>query len=319
MDAQPNITTEFRLMRIIYPELEAAHCAFDTVREARRSALKIGGRTKIEASLVTLFGKSHAGKTTILEAYMEARFPGDVDPEQPDNKKPQRKVVAITLNGDSSHMSFLKQILRAYKDPFPGEGVADEKLERIIKYINYYKTELLIFDEASNLRIRKATDLDATKTHNTLRGFAKLGCPVVVAGTDEAEDKILSDSQLVSMNYDVSIHELKQNSMEDMQLFGSYCADLGLALKEHGLFAKRSNFVIDNTIACLFIASGGLRGRVSRLVEHAAYIARHQDADEVRLDHLEAATDVYSIKNKIVAYNPFRESRKTRKKETRVA
>ncbi|QRM45111.1 AAA family ATPase [Rhizobium sp. BG4] len=319
MDGRPNITTEFRLMRIIYPEMVAAHSAFDNVREARRSALEIGGRSKIEGSLVSLFGKSHAGKTTILEAYMEAHFPDDVDPEKPDNKRPQRKIVGITLNGDSSYLSFVKQILRAYKDPFPGDGNADDKLERIIKYINYYKTELLIFDEASNLRIRKATDLDATKTHNTLRGFAKMGCPVVVAGTEEAESKILSDGQLVSMNHDVSIKTLKQDCAADMHLFGSYCADLGLALKEHGLFPKRSNFVIDNTIACLFIASGGLRGRVSRLVEHAAYIARHEDAEEVRLDHLEAATDAYSIKNKIVTHNPFRESRKTRKKETRVA
>ena len=318
MNSRPNITTQFRLMRIDYPELSTAHRVFDRVREARREALSIGGAVKIEGSTVTLFAKSHAGKTTILDYYLEKRFPDGIDPVRPDGPTPQRTVVAVMMNGVSTYKSFLRQILRSFHDPLPNEGDSDALLVRINNYINRFKTELLIFDEASNLRILKATDNDATQTHNTLRGFPKLGCPIVISGTEEAREKIMSDHQLVSLGDDVSISKLDEKNPEHIRHFAAYCAELGVCLKKHDLFPERSNFIAGNTVAHLFVASGGYRGRVSRLVERVAYIARDAGADRVEICHLEAATDSYSIANRIVSHNPFRENRPTRKGETRV-
>ncbi|MBY3117315.1 TniB family NTP-binding protein [Rhizobium laguerreae] len=313
----PNITTEFRQMRIVYPEFQYAHSVLDRVREARRAALALNG-IRIEAPFVTLFGDSHAGKSTILDSYLETHFPNGVDLQRPDGPSPQRTAVALTLNGVSTYTSFLRQMLKAFADPFPSEGNPDKKLDRIVNYIKKFNVELLIFDEANNLRIRKATDLDATQTHNTLRGLAKSGCPIVTVGTKEAADKILSDDQIMSLVEDISIRELDRSSIGDLKLFGSFCAALGVKLKEHGLFPERSNFVVGNTVSCLFLASGGLRGRLSRLVERAAYIAKEEGATCVGIDHLEGAIDLYSIKNKIISYNPIREARKTKSRETRV-
>ncbi|MBB3452559.1 hypothetical protein FHT86_000815 [Rhizobium sp. BK313] len=319
-DVLPNITHEIRHMRIPVPKVEEAHKAIDRLREARRCALNDNRATPTEAGCVTLFGKSHAGKTTILNWYMETRFPGNRDPDRPNGPFPQRTAVFVTLNGESGRRSFLAQTLKAFGDPLPFNGSPDQMLDRIHNFIMRFKTELLVFDEANNLRMRKANDSDATRTHNSLRGFPKLaGCPIVIAGTEEGSERIKSDTQICSIDFPVVLESLKLSMPAEARILKEYCSRLGILLRDRGLFESRSNFVRENILACLVETTGGLPGRISRLVERAAFVARDEGASSVDFRHLEEATNLYAIPNKFIAYNPFTRDRQAREKAGRRA
>lgn len=303
MGPAKDISVEFRHMRIWHSEIDAIHDEFDRIRQSRRSALADGRSTNTEASCTSLFWPSHAGKTTLLNWYTETRFPGLRSKDWPDRVDPELRVVVVTLDSGTNFRSFCKQLLKAFGCPrYLSNEHPWDMLERLHLYIAGKKTELIIFDEMNNLKIRKATDEDATHTHNALRGLAKKqGCPIVLIGTDEARDRIFSDSQIASIGTQI---EFKPLALED-PLFTQYCATLGLKLVEHGLFTRRSNFAHGYCIPCLHQATEGIRGRVSRLVERAAIYARNEGADRVEIDHLERATDTYAIPNKFVEFNPF--------------
>ncbi|MBY5406151.1 TniB family NTP-binding protein [Rhizobium leguminosarum] len=265
-------------------------------------------RSPTEAGCVTIFAKSHAGKSTIINWYMEKNTTANE----------QKKVVVVILNGESTQSAFLSQILRALGDPLPFMGKPAEMLNRIHNYLAKYQVELLIFDESNNLRMRNANDKDATRTHNTLRGFAKSACcPIVVVGTDEAKGRISSDGQICSIDFPVLITPMRLENAEEAPILVRYCSALGIKLKQHGLFERRSNFLVENTLACLVEAAGGLPGRISRLVERAAYIARDEGADSVDIRHLEEATDLYAIPHGFVKLNPFTRNRQVIKQADR--
>ncbi|MGO6941268.1 TniB family NTP-binding protein [Rhizobium johnstonii] len=317
MGSVKDISVEFQHMRISYPAIHEIHDHFDRVRQSRRVALEDPRGTNTEACCISLFSSSHAGKTTVLDWYVETRFPGMRSKEWPDRVDPEMRVVVITLDSGTNFAGFVKQLLKAYGCPlYSKRGDPWDMLNRVHLYIAGKKTELIIFDETNNLKMRKATDTDATNTHNALRGIAKKqGCPIVLIGTEEARERVFSDTQISNVSLQLELEPLKLNDA----LFTEYCATLGLKLVEHGLFARRSNFVQGYCISCLHAVSGGLRGRVSRLVEQAALIARSEGADRVEIGHLEKATDKYAVRNGFVAFNPFTKARKLEEEARRRA
>ncbi len=303
MKPLPDISNEFRHMRIPLPKIEEAHQAFNRLIDSRMAALNDNRPSNAEAGCVTIFAPSHAGKTTIISWFHEKYLGGNY------NQK-ETKVALITLNGESAQSAFLTQVLKGLGDPLPTLGKPHEMLERINNLIVKSPMRLIIFDEANNLRMRTASDKDASRTHNNLRGFAKLfGCPIVVVGTEEAKARIGSDGQICSIDFPVVLNELQLKNPKDAAVLIKYCTQLGIKLKEHGLFESRSNFVVGNTLACLAEASGGWTGRISRLVERASYLARDEGASCVEVRHLEAATDLYAIPHGFCEINPFTRDR----------
>jgi hypothetical protein len=299
MKPLPDISNEFRHMRIHLPKVDEAHQAINRLKDSRLAALNDNRPTLAEAGCVSIFAPSHAGKTTIVNWYAERFLGGNYNVKE-------TKVAIITLNGESSQSAFLSQVLKGLGDPLPFFGKPAQMLERIHGLIAKHPIHLIVFDESNNLRMRTANDKDATRTHNTLRGFAKLvGCPIVVVGTDEAKARIGSDGQICSIDFPVLISPLSLRKAEEAAVLVKYCSALGIKLKEHGLFECRSNFVVGNTLACLVEAAGGLPGRISRVVERAAYLARDEGANCVDVRHLEAATDLYAIPHRFVTINPF--------------
>ncbi|MBY3559770.1 TniB family NTP-binding protein [Rhizobium laguerreae] len=309
MNNETDIAVEFRHMRIGYPALFEIHERFDSLRQSRRTAMADTRGTNTEASCISMFWPSHAGKTTVIDWYVESRFPGqrsDVWPEMVDR---ELRVVVITLDSGTNFDSFGKQCLKAFGCPLYAKNERNPwvMFDRLHKYIAGRRTELIIFDETNNLRMRKASDTDATNIHNALRAIAKKqGCPIVVVGTEEAKERIFSDTQIANIGVQLPFERLRLTD----PLFIHYCAAIGIKLVEHGLFSSRSNFVQGYCLSCLHEVSGGLRGRVSRLVQHAADIARSKGAERVELRHLELATDLYAIPNGFISFNPFTKARK---------
>lgn len=308
MKPLPDISNEFRQMRIPLPKVDEAHRAINRLVDSRLAALNDNRPTRAEAGCVTIFAPSHAGKTTIINWYAEKFLGGNYNVKE-------TKVAIITLNGESSQSAFLPQVLKGLGDPLPFLGKPAQMLDRLHGLIAKHPMHLIMFDESNNLRMRNANDKDATRTHNTLRGFAKFaGCPIVVVGTDEAKARIGSDGQICSIDFPVLLTPLQLDNPKDAAVLVRYCSSLGIKLKEHGLFECRSNFVVENTLACLVEAAGGLPGRISRVVERAAYLARDEGANCVDVRHLEAATDLYAIPHGFVTLNPFTRDREARER-----
>ncbi len=307
---------EFRRMRIFHPLLKEAHREFDRLRQLRQKMLETG--EDVEANCFGLFAESQAGKTVTVMAYLENQvvdycYKNELFPRsmpRAEVVKAQRVVVYISITG-STLKSFFCDILRAYGDPRLDRGNISDLAFRVYNYIRRFNTELLIIDETQHLRIGapvSSARLEATRVHNCLKDFLLSGFPLVFVGTEEAERKIMNDVQVGFRSCrKIAYRKLEFRLPEDRQVFEDYCGLLGLKLAQHKLFPKRSNFLAGDIVACLFEATGGYLGRVSRLVEAAAAYALEEGSDAVERHHLFKGCEDFSIANGLVRQNPFRE------------
>ncbi|WP_162246960.1 ATP-binding protein [Rhizobium sp. Root1220] len=305
---------EFRRMRIYHPLLLGAHKEFDKLRQLRRKMIETG--IDVEANCFGLFGESQAGKSVTVASYLENQVvdycydTGLFDRSVPriEVMEAQRVVVYISLTG-STLKSFYGDILRAYGDPRPERGNIGDLAYRVYNYIRRFKTELLIFDETQHLRIGAPVSfarLEAGRVHNSLKDFLLSGFPVVFVGTDEAEKRLMNEHQIGFRGCrKIPYRKLDFKLAEDRKIFEDYCGLIGVKLAEHGLFQKRSNFLAGDIVPCLFEATGGYLGRVSRLIEAAAGYALDEGATIVERRHLVLGCDEFSIGNGLITRNPF--------------
>lgn len=84
-----------------------------------------------------------------------------------------------------------------------------------------------------------------------------------------------------------------------------YCIELGVLIEDTGLMPEISDFGSDEIPACLWAASGGRIGLVSRLCEQAVFFASERGARKVEHQDLERAVDKRGIPNGFCLYNPF--------------
>jgi hypothetical protein len=316
--ATKTIAFVFQNMRIEHLLLRKAHECFDGLRKTRQQILTAGVKG-FEAKCVTLFADTQSGKTTILKAYLEKNVVdycyeiGLFSKEVPRTLVAalQRVVVRVSVSGTSTLMSLLEDILRAYGDPRPEMGNLGTKKHRILRYMQEFQTELLIFDEMNHLKIGAAAASqrsEATRVHNTLKDLLLGGCPIVFVGTTEARDKVLSDGQIrARCSKSLFIGPLDYRNPEHRKTFSEFCGVLGINLMRYNLFPQRSNFLEKDILPRLFTACGGYLGHAANLVELAAHYAREEGAERVDRSHLSAAADDYTVLNKLATRNPFYE------------
>jgi hypothetical protein len=305
------ILAEFDKMRIRHDRLQVAYDVFDSLRMTRREAPLEPKR------FGTVFAPTHTGKSTAVLMYREtvvakeavARglFPADKDPKE--IARQQRIVLHITLEGVTTIKNLAQEILRALGAS--ANGTTPDLMQRVYDYLDKFKTELLIIDELQHLltdRIKKSSEGENALT-NTLKTMLIRGLvPIVFVGTDEARPIAFNDAQLAGRCIaEINYGKLNWAIPSERKLFEDYCGSVGLKLKQHGLFADRSNFMSRDIPACLHAASGGRVGIVSRLVEQAALIAIDDGSSQVLREHLAAAVDHWARPKKIVKYNPFRD------------
>ncbi|ANM04623.1 AAA ATPase domain-containing protein [Rhizobium phaseoli] len=298
--------------------LKRAHACFDKLRATRRRIIS-GQAFAAESRGATLFADTQSGKSSIIRIYIQQNvvdycyeiglFPRDTPRETVAIL--QRKVMYISVSGTSTLMSLLEDILRAYGDPYPERGkTLGNKKQRVLNYIREFETELLIFDEMNHLRIDAPNGnlrTEATRVHNTLKDLLISGCPVVFVGTKDAEKKVLSCKQISARCPNrLFIGQLNWKDPEHKKCFHDYCGLVGLELERYGFFPKRSNFIEKATLACLFLAAGGYLGHASNIIAIAVEFAREDGADCVTWEHLSAASEEYTMREKLATYNPFR-------------
>jgi hypothetical protein len=304
------VLSEFDNMRIKHDRLPEMYRVFNSLRQTTQDAPLEPKRWSC------VFAPTHSGKSTGVRIYLEtvvakeaiARglFPADMDPKEIARR--QKIAIHITLDGVTTIKNLTQVILATLGGPT--KGTTPDLLRLVYEYFGKLKVELLIIDELQHLltdRIKKSSEgpnalTDTFKTM-LIRGLV----PIVFVGIDQARSVVFNDEQFAGR----CIHEINFSRLDwtvpsQRKLFEDYCGSVGVKLKQHGLFADRSNFLSGEVPACLYAAAGGRLGMVSRIVEQASLIAIDDGSSQVLREHLAAAVDRWAIPNKIVDYNPFR-------------
>ncbi|ABE40883.1 conserved hypothetical protein [Rhodopseudomonas palustris BisB5] len=309
-----NIWGEFMKMRIKHERLGDAHSVFDDLRAARRAAPYEPQR------FASMFAPTHSGKSMSIVMYRETivaaeavrrgLFPADMDVKEVARR--QRIVLHISLEGVTTIKNLAEEILIALGKS-PPKGTTSGLLKLAYDHLQEFETELLIIDETQHLKVAKDRSKFSelregeTALTNTLKTMLIRGLvPMVFVGVLEARALLFNDEQLANRCIaEIDYRGLDFALRREREIFVKYCGRLGLKLQQHGLFRDSSNFLVDDIPACLHAASGGRIGVVSRLVEHAAVLAKDDKADAVQRVHLEKAVDGWAIPKQIVDYNPF--------------
>ncbi|MBY3568952.1 TniB family NTP-binding protein [Rhizobium laguerreae] len=309
--------------------LKEAYAWFDRLRATRRRIIAEGYGA--EAKCCTLFAKTGAGKSKIVKSYVSGPVvdycydqklftrdtPRDVVAAL------QRKVMYVSVSGTATLMSLLEDLLRAFGDPRPQRGNLGSKKERILNYIREFGTELLIFDEMNHLKIGSSNASmrsEATRVHNTLKDFLLGGCPIIFAGTEEAETKVFSDLQIRDRCVkQLFLGPLLSGNAKHYESYKEFCGLLGLELKRLGIFPDRSNFLHPRTVAALFEASGKYYGHTANIIAEASRLAYEEGVTKVEWDHLSRAADEYTVFNRLCRDNPFTRGRPASEAETKSA
>jgi hypothetical protein len=312
---QGKIVAEFQNMRIKHERLKLAHDVFDALREARRN-------TPFEPQrFASIFAPTHSGKSMAVRIYLETIVAEEAIKRGLFSKEMNRKeiaakqriVVHISLEGVARIKNLAQEILIGLG--LPGEkGTASDLLKLAYDHLKDLTTELLIVDEMQHLKTTreraKFAELKEGETAltNTLKTILIRGLvPMVFIGVEDARPLVFNDPQLAER----CIAEIDYDSLDfavkgERDLFVNYCGRLGLKLKQHGLFERASNFLSEGIAECLYAASTGRIGTVSRIVEQAAMLAAEEGASQVVREHLEKAVDRWLIPKKRINYNPFR-------------
>ncbi len=244
---------------------------------------------------------SQAGKSHIFEHYvpwLDAKtmlMTGASNPYQ---------VLYIGLEVRITVKMMCVQLLRKLGDPYADDGNADAVKQRTREFMHRRGVELLIIDEVQHLETETIASIDVT---DELKRFLDMGIvPVVFAGNEKSRDFFERNTQLASRlgaPLELSAVDTSQNAQ--LADFAKFCTDLDRAMFDHGCVRQLSGFDNALIIDVLLRASGGLLGRVCRIVEAALEYASLRDADFVEAYDLSWAIDNFAVPQRYTSSNPF--------------
>jgi hypothetical protein len=245
------------------------------------------------------------------EAIKRGLFPADMDPLEIAAR--QKMVVHITLEGVTNIKNLMQSILAAMGGST--KGTKSELTRLAYDHLKEPLVELLIIDELQHLIPKQDKDKryddqgdEPTAITDTLKAMLIHGCvPMVFVGIEEARGVIFNSRQLAGRHVEqIDYSCLDWTIPSERKIFLTYCGNVGLKLKQHGLFQQPSNFLKGDIPACLLAASSGRVGMVSRIVEQASLVAVDEHSSQVLRSHLEQAVDRWAIPANVIDYNPFR-------------
>jgi AAA domain len=244
---------------------------------------------------------SQAGKSHVLRRYAEwldertMLATGTISPHQ---------VLYVCLSVRITLKMLCVQLLRMLGCPHADKGNVDEVKQRTREFVEARGVELLIIDEVQHLKTDTIASVDVT---DELKNFLELGIvPVVFAGNEESRPFFEANTQLASRlgtPLELSAVDTAQN--KQLADFATFCVDLDEALVTAACTRRQSGFGDPLILDALLRASGGMLGRVCRIVESALEYASLRDADFVEAFDLSWAIDNFAIPQRYTSSNPF--------------
>lgn len=282
----------FKTIFIEYPVHSEFHGACDYL-------IKLGRATRGQAQMgIRTLAPSGSGKTTAAEAFermFEERYP---------RTESYVPIVLISLERATTAKKLMMSILDKFGDNYSANGNEQTLKKRVKACFERFGTELLMIDEVQHLNFRAGGKDDVTDSLKRLLDDGVV--PIAFLGTDEAQDLFTRNLQLSGrLIAPCDFKALQIESERDRELLAGYATLLDRALYEKGILPRSSSLDDPWVLGCFFAVSGGVIGRVSRLVQAALEIALARDASRLEIEDLALAVDRWAIPNNFCEANPF--------------
>lgn len=260
--------------------------------------LKIGRATRGKPQKgLRVLAPTGSGKTTAASAFV--RFvhpPGSAGP---------CPIAHVALERETTSKKLIISILQWFGDPHATSGTEVALKRRLYACFDRFGTELLIIDEVQHLNFRRNSKNDVTDTLKRLLDDGVV--PIVFLGTEDAEGMFTRNLQLNGrLLPPCDLPPLARADPEDRRILHQFLAELDQAMVEKGLVGQPAGLVHPWIRGCLIEVSGGVLGRICRLLYVALEIALRRGSDCIEVYDLAQATDRWAITQNFVKANPFR-------------
>lgn len=246
-----------------------------------------------------MLAPSGSGKTAMAKAFVravEAKFP-PTETFEP--------IILLSLESAATPKKFMMAILDLYKDKYSERGNEQTLKKRVKACFERKGTLILIIDEVQHLNFRLSGNNDVTDTLKRLLDDGVV--PIAFLGTEEAKPIFTKNVQLSGRLIEpCDLTPLNPNSLEGRTLLGTYLAMLEREMVSLGLISSAEAFSTAWVRGCLHEVSGGVIGRVSRVVGVAFKNALYRGSDRIEVADLAKAVDTWAIPNGFIQENPFR-------------
>lgn len=301
MDMEQTSELQARASEIViaHPLMRQAHDRLGRMCEQSRS-----GRFA-EGSCMLINGPSQSGKTTICREFQRGR---NIESKLEVGIVP---VIHLSIPSRITRKGLLQDILLRIEDfgffTAPSSGTESVLLDRVCKSLRNLQTELLIIDECHHLK-RGTRDEYAADVGEMIKSILLRGaCSVAMAGVGEAAEAPFSMNEQLALRAEkkLSLNPLRADKAAERKLFFDFLVDYLIALEQRGII-NNAEAVANKEIAyAVHEVTGGLLGRVCRLIRHAlAEMSERRDSG-LSVEDLAAAAEVIAQHTSPRA-NPFR-------------
>lgn len=241
-----------------------------------------------------------SGKTISATAFVEMVHPPGTPGKSP--------IAHVALEKDTTSKRLMSSILQWFRDPLALRGTEAVIRERLYAAFREFETQLLIIDEVQHLNFRSSVRSDPT---DTLKRFLDDGMvPVVFLGTEGAEDMFRRNLQLNSrLLPPCDLLPLSRMDKGDRALLHQFLLELDERIVQLGLVQQLSGLAHPWIRGCLWEVSGGIIGRISRIMYVALEGALRRGAERIEVYDLARATDSWAVAQGFIGKNPFRQPR----------
>lgn len=273
------------------PREQSAHKVFDHLRSHGRELLLERRRGSMRC--VQLLGESHAGKSTIVEAYQEMHNTAEV------LARGEIPIFWVKTDANLTRKGMCENILETFEDygwqAPPMSGSETMLLRRIRANLKRAKVQLLVLDDFHHV-VHAETQKMALSVSETIKGLLiKRVCPIVMVGI-EAARKVLANVQLRNRaEPTIELTKLDLHSRVDAELYMEFLARFLTRIDDLGVVKNAKTLLLQHTALMIVEATDGLLGRACNLIKDAVVIAVTRGRDHVEIDDLAEATDRFLI------------------------
>lgn len=167
--------------------------------------------------------------------------------------------------------------------------------------VDRYDVELIVIDEVQHCQDHRF----GSSVTNTLKNRLSDGPPLVLMGTRKCEDTFTINDEFNSRVYaPVSLKPQEWHDEGDRELWTTFCFNLDQAMVDAGVIRRKAGLGDDHAEKLCEAALGRV-GLLKKTVQTALRLALRRNADAIDVGNLRTAVDIWAIKNRFVAYNPF--------------